>query len=193
MRRLLRAAAIAMLIVASLSCRASDRRPLRLSVSQFQPVSSQVRDYSNNTRGATIEYSLGDTFRGENSPSDACVSLSYMRIDYVQFDTRDATKTIRYDVKSDIVTFGVNWRFGAGADPARDGYYVGAGVGVAFGSPAIDTGQLGFGGLKSGRNGQAMEWRLMAGMNLASATFGELTYRKVGSDGVYALNVGVRL
>jgi len=175
MRLVLCAAMVAMLIVASISCWGADRRTLRLSVSQFQPVMSQLRDYSNNTHGMTIEYSLGDTFRGETSESDASVALSYMRIDYVQFDTRDATKTIRYDVKSDIVTLGVNWRFGAGADPSRDGYYVGAGAAVAFGSPTIDTGQPGFGGLESGRNGQAMEWRLMAGMNFGSITFGELT------------------
>ena len=87
----------------------------------------------------------------------------------------------------------MNWRFGAGASPSRDGFYAGFGTALAFGSPAVETGTQTFGGLSGGTKGSALEWRVMAGMNFAAVAFGEAGYQNIGSDGVYAINVGIRL
>lgn len=174
------------------TCAAADRKAWRIKLSQVEPRQSDVREYDGGAKGIGIEYSLGDTFKGENSDSEASVYLDYVRLSYVQKDTSSPLMTITNDVTMDVVSFGLNWRYGPGAKPSSEGFYTGAGVGMVFGSPRLTRTDPNFGSLiDEGTQGE-FEWRLMAGLNFAKVTFGELTYRKINQDGAYSLSAGFR-
>ncbi len=183
---------VAVFVCALATCASADRKAWRIKLSQVEPKQSEYREYEGGSKGIGIEYSLGDTFKADNPDSEASIYLDYARISYVQKDTSSPLMTITNDVTMDLFSIGLNWRYGPGAKASADGFYTGVGMGVLFGSPKLTRTDPNFGSLiDEGTEGE-FEWRLMAGLSFARATFGELTYRKINQDGTYSLSVGLR-
>ncbi len=190
MNRLLCVMMVVAVLCAIAAGAGADAKSWRVKVCQIQPKASDLRDYDD-SQGIGIEYSLGDTFAGEDSASEASVFFEYSRLRYTQSDTSSPLATVTARVKMNLYTVGVGWRFGPGAKASDDGLYAGFGTGISFGSPRITQANPGFGGLTDDDKTN-FDWRVMAGLNFGGSAYSELTYRKVGSDGTYSLSAGMR-
>lgn len=115
--------------------------------------------------GDTAQSVLGNGFNVEGERSlggveggDLSAIVGYRRL---QKDTGGFSNHLNY------YSAGIKWRAGPGAWPSRDGFYYGAGLGLAV----LDSEMGGNSDTSVG-----VEWRGLAGLNFARSWFGEVDY-----------------
>ncbi len=143
----------------------------RLSGSFDYLTGDTARDLLGNGFNVELERSLGDLENGNLSGL-----LGYRRS---QRDTGGFSNDLNH------FSVGVKWRTGPGASPATDGYFYGAGVGLAI----LDSNIRGSSDTNSG-----LEWRALAGLNFARSWFGEVDYvSPIDAQGININSLSVNL
>lgn len=160
-------------------CPPSCEKAWRFGASYNVLTDGDTNDILDNGWGVNLERTI---WCKDNNEITGMVGFKRFTGDVVLFDEDEFYEE---DIDLNYWSLGAVWRYGPGACACNDGYYVGAGLGVAF----LDVSNYDI-----DENTTHFEWRVLGGVNFSQSWYGEIAYNSPGSIAGFGIeNVGFTL